>query len=155
MEKIISISRNLAYWRNVMCDECGKSAFKRKVFGNGKSTILNLVLFSCFLNLIALEKCFCNQRAISLLVPFPFDSFLLDNIFSPHITGVKSNRWFSVHCSFYFPIFVFGNGENSVAKPRLLLAPERYAWPIGKSAFKEKSTVMENPQIKTKFCFFF
>jgi len=31
------------------------------------------------------------------------------------LTADKRNRYFSVSCSLFFPIFVYGNGENSVA----------------------------------------
>ena len=42
------------------------------------------------------------------------------------ITAVTRNCCFSVSCSSFFPIFVFGNGEISVAKPQLRVAAKRY-----------------------------
>ena len=42
------------------------------------------------------------------------------------ITAVTRNCCFSVSCSSFFPIFVCGNGENSVAKPQLRVAAKRY-----------------------------
>ena len=42
------------------------------------------------------------------------------------ITAVTRNCCFSVSCSSFFPIFVFGNGENSVAKPQLRVASNRW-----------------------------
>ena len=42
------------------------------------------------------------------------------------ITAVTRNCCFSVSCSPFFPIFVFGNGENSVAKPQLRVAAKRW-----------------------------
>jgi len=42
------------------------------------------------------------------------------------ITAVTRNCCFSVSCSHFFPIFVCGNGEISVAKPQLRVAAKRW-----------------------------
>ena len=44
----------------------------------------------------------------------------------PHITAVTRNCCFSVSCSSFFPIFVCDNGQNSVAKPQLRVASNRW-----------------------------
>jgi len=41
------------------------------------------------------------------------------------ITAVTRNCCFSVSCSPFFPIFVYGNGENSITKPQLRVAAKR------------------------------
>ena len=53
------------------------------------------------------------------------------------ITAVTRNCCFSVSCSSFFPIFVFGNGENSVAKPQLRVAAKRYKL-VAENFFCEK-----------------
>ena len=42
------------------------------------------------------------------------------------ITAVTRNCCFSVSCQLFFPIFVLGNGEFSVAKPQLRVAAKRW-----------------------------
>ena len=53
------------------------------------------------------------------------------------VTAVTRNCCFSVSCSSFFPIFVFGNGEISVAKPQLRVAAKRYKL-VAENFFSEK-----------------
>ena len=64
------------------------------------------------------------------------------------ITAVTRNCCFSVSCSSFFPIFVFGNGQNSVAKPQLRVASNRYQPLL--SARKPKQNDMKGKSVFTK-----